>query len=214
MLALMKTGPWNKPTKRPGRSVVNEEFRQYWIAQNHRYRRQRRVERLGLSALAAVGGCAAVWAFLSYGPALPSPPSLSFLSSSSSAQTTSVGPFRNCAAARAAGAAVLHGSAGNRTESAPSLRLSDADGLRASKLKHAVEGTNCDGDLSCATPIRPQAQRIPYHAFKPADGSLHQGSTAVPGCLLPAHTSMLGYALKMSITLGRSGLHHLTQHRR
>ncbi len=108
MLALMKTGPWNTPTKRPGRSVVNEEFRPYWIAQNHRYRRQRRVERLGLSALAAVGGCAAVWAFLSYGPALPSPPSLSFLSSSSAAQATSVGPFRNCAAARAAGAAPLH----------------------------------------------------------------------------------------------------------
>jgi Excalibur calcium-binding domain len=106
MLALMKKGLWNTPTKRSGRAVVNEEFRQYWIAQNHRYRRRRLVERFGLSALAAVGGCAAVWAFLSYGPALPTLPSLSFGSSSSAAQV-SVGPFRNCAAARAAGAAPL-----------------------------------------------------------------------------------------------------------
>jgi hypothetical protein len=51
--------------------------------------------------------------------------------------------------------AVLHGSAGNRTEPAPSLCLSDADGLRASELKHAVQSMNCDGDLSSATPIRP-----------------------------------------------------------
>ncbi|MGF9763378.1 excalibur calcium-binding domain-containing protein [Microvirga sp. 0TCS3.31] len=100
----MKKGPWNTPTKRSGRAVVNEEFRQYWIAQNHRYRRRRLVERFGLSALAADGGCAAVWAFLSYGLALPS---LSF-GSSSSAPQVSEGPFRNCAAARAAGAAPLH----------------------------------------------------------------------------------------------------------
>jgi hypothetical protein len=106
MLTLMKRSPW----KGAPRSVVNEEFRHYWIAQNRRYRRRRLVERLGLSALAAVGGCAAVWAFLSYGPALPSLPSLPSLSfgSSPAAAQVSVGPFRNCAAARAAGAAPLH----------------------------------------------------------------------------------------------------------
>ena len=32
MLALTQKGPWNTPTKRSGRAVVNEEFRQYWIA--------------------------------------------------------------------------------------------------------------------------------------------------------------------------------------
>lgn len=102
----MKKRPWGQSTKRAPHSVVNEEFRQYWIGQNQRYRRRRLVERLGLSALAAVGGCAAVWALLSYGPALPSLPSLSFGPSPSVAQV-SVGPFRNCAAARAAGAAPL-----------------------------------------------------------------------------------------------------------
>jgi hypothetical protein len=52
------------------------------------------------------------------------------------------------------GAAVLHGSVGGRTEPAPSLCLSDADGLRAPKLKHAVQGLNGDGDLRRATSVR------------------------------------------------------------
>jgi hypothetical protein len=50
--------------------------------------------------------------------------------------------------------AVLHGSVGGRTEPAPSLCLSDADGLRAPKLKHAVQGLNGDGDLRRATSVR------------------------------------------------------------
>jgi hypothetical protein len=37
----------------------------------------------------------------------------------------------------------------------------NADGLRASKLKHAVQGTNGDGDFGRATPICPRAQAIP-----------------------------------------------------
>ena len=110
--------------------------------------------------------------------------------------------------------AVLHGSVGERTEPTPCLCLSDADGLRASKLKHAVQGMNGDGDLRRATPIRPRAQRIPDHSFEAADGGLHQGPTSVPGPLLPAHASMLGDALEMPIALGRSGLHILAQHRR
>ena len=77
--------------------------------------------------------------------------------------------------------AVLHGSVGERTEPTPSLCLSDADGLRASKLKHAVQGLNCDGDLRRATLVRPRTQGISDHSFKPADGGLHQGTTRVPG---------------------------------
>jgi hypothetical protein len=50
---------------------------------------------------------------------------------------------------------VLHGSAGERTEPTAYLCLSGADGLWASKLKHAVEGMNCDGDLGRATLVRP-----------------------------------------------------------
>jgi hypothetical protein len=69
--------------------------------------------------------------------------------------------------------------------------LGDADGLRASKLKHSVQGMNGDGDFGRATPIRPRAQAVPNHSFKPADGGLHQSPTRVPGLLLPAHASML-----------------------
>jgi hypothetical protein len=34
------------------------------------------------------------------------------------------------------------------------FRLGDADGLRASKLEHAVEGMSCNGNFGRATPIR------------------------------------------------------------
>ena len=108
-------------------------------------------------------------------------------------------------------AAVLHGSLGGRTESTPSLCLSDADGLRASEFKHPVQGLNGDGDLSATTSVGPRAQCIADHSFKPADGSLHQSPTRVPGLLLPADASMLGDALQMSIALGRSGLPILAQ---
>jgi hypothetical protein len=46
---------------------------------------------------------------------------------------------------------------------------SEADGLRAPKLKHMVQSMNGDGDFSRATPIRPQAQRIPDHSFEAAN---------------------------------------------
>ena len=50
--------------------------------------------------------------------------------------------------------AALHRSVGGRTEPTPSHCLSDADGLRASKLKHAVQGLNGDSDLRRATSVR------------------------------------------------------------
>ena len=69
------------------------------------------------------------------------------------------GPHRGCVAR----------SVGGRTEPTPSHCLSDADGLRASKLKHAVQGLNGDSDLRRATPVRPRTQCISDHSFKPAD---------------------------------------------
>ena len=51
----------------------------------------------------------------------------------------------------------------------PACRLGDADGLRAPKLKHPVQGLNGDGDLRRATPVRPRTQCISDHSFKPAD---------------------------------------------
>ena len=43
----------------------------------------------------------------------------------------------------------------NGRRPAHALSLGDADGLRASKHKHAVEGMNCNGNFGRATPIRP-----------------------------------------------------------
>jgi hypothetical protein len=99
MLTLMKKGPWDKP-----KIISEEESRRYWALQLRRYRRRRLLRQLGLSALVAVGSFAGVWAVLSYGPSLPS---LSFGSSPSVTQVRSFSSFRNCAAARAAGAAPL-----------------------------------------------------------------------------------------------------------
>jgi hypothetical protein len=64
---------------------------------------------------------------------------------------------------------VLHGSAGERTEPTHALGSGDAGGLRASKLKHAVQGMNGDGGLGRAAVICPRAQRISNHSFEATD---------------------------------------------
>ena len=53
--------------------------------------------------------------------------------------------------------ALLHGSDYARVEWTHSLTSGDADGLRTSKPKHAVEGMNRNSDLGRATPIRSRA---------------------------------------------------------
>jgi hypothetical protein len=60
------------------------------------------------------------------------------------------------------------------------LGLGDADGLRASKFKHAVQGLNCDSDLGRTMAVSLRTQRIPDHVFEAADGGLHQSPTRVP----------------------------------
>jgi hypothetical protein len=88
----------------------------------------------------------------------------------------------------------------------------DADGRRASELKHAVQGMNGNGNCGRATPVRPRTQCISDHSFEAADGGLHQSPTRVPGPLLPAHASLFTDALEMPIALGWSCLHILAQH--
>jgi hypothetical protein len=118
----MKKGPWGEPEELddPSSLAAYEEFRRYREftrryqeqikQQQEQERQQNRRERLmrGLvqPGLAALGGAALIWAAFSYGPAVR-PWLSSFGSSPSAAQATSIGPFRNCAAARAAGAAPL-----------------------------------------------------------------------------------------------------------
>lgn len=105
-------GPWGNPSEDPARLY------RALMRRHRRYVLQKYLRRFGVPALAAIGACAAVWAFLSF-------ESLPGLSSSAlpevrvwrpgspgpSAPSVFVwqggGSFRNCAAARAAGAAPL-----------------------------------------------------------------------------------------------------------
>jgi TolB-like protein len=109
---------------------------------------------------------------------------------------------------------VLHGSVGERTEPTRACRLGDTDAFRASKLKLPIQGMNCNGNFSRATPIRSRTQGVSDHSFQPADGSLYEGAPRVPRPLLPAHASMLRDALEVPVALGWSGLHIVAQHRR
>ena len=92
----MKKGSWDE-----SKIIAKEKSRRYWAPQRSQYRRQCFVGRFGFSALVALASFVSAGAFLSYGP------SLSFGSSPSVAQVRSFGPFRNCDAARAAGAAPM-----------------------------------------------------------------------------------------------------------
>lgn len=124
----MPEAPWGEPhdPDDPSTRAAYEEFRAY-RALNRRYhdqvrrqqRRERLMRRLVQPGLIAFGSAAALWATLSYGPALR--PLLSSGSSLSAAQV-SHGPFRTCADARAAGAAPLR-----RGQPGYGLHL-DADG--------------------------------------------------------------------------------------
>jgi hypothetical protein len=65
--------------------------------------------------------------------------------------------------------ALLHGLDHARIEYARSPTSSDADGLRASELEHAVQGTDSDRSLSRTTPVGPRTQRVTDHSFEATD---------------------------------------------
>jgi hypothetical protein len=50
----------------------------------------------------------------------------------------------------------------------------DANGFRASEIKHAVRDANGDAHLGRSTDIRARAQRVTDHPFVAADRSLRQ----------------------------------------
>jgi Transposase DDE domain len=52
--------------------------------------------------------------------------------------------------------------------------LGDANGFRASEIKHAVRDANGDAHLGRSTDIRARAQRVTDHPFVAADRSLRQ----------------------------------------
>ncbi len=83
-----------------------------------------------------------------------------------------------------------------------------------SKLEHAVQSADGNGDLGRTTPVGLRAQRIPDHSFQLAGGGLDQGPTSVPGPRLLTRASMLRHALEMLVALGKSAFCHVARHRR
>ena len=90
---------------------------------------------------------------------------------------------------------------------APTLSGSgDADGPRASELRHAVEHVDGHVHLGRAAPVRARAQPVPDHALEPADGGLGPGPRVVARRLLPSHSALLGDELEVAVALRRRGL--------
>ena len=77
----------------------------------------------------------------------------------------------------------------------PTRGSGNADGDRASKLRHAVERMDGDVHLGRATFVRARAQPVTDHLLEPADGGLCPGSLRVAGRFLPGCASVLGDAV-------------------
>ena len=102
----------------------------------------------------------------------------------------------------------------SRIDPSPRLGSSDANGNRASKLQHPVQGMNGDVHLGCPTPVRAQAQSVTDDLLEPADGGFDAGSCRVSGRFLPSRSSVFGDKLKMVVALCGSGLGGFARHGR
>src|SRR5713101_2765187 len=73
----------------------------------------------------------------------------------------------------------------DRVESEAALKPNrcsyDADRLRTSEVKHAVQDANGDTHLGSSTSIRARAQRVADHPFVAANRDFGQGMTVVTG---------------------------------
>jgi len=127
-------------------------------------------------------------------------------------------------AGRAAGdgAALLHGSEVWALLPQPCLGSGGADGDRASRLRHTVEGMDGDVHLGRPTLVRVRAQPVTDELSEPADGRLGSGLFRVSGGFLPGCPSVLGDVrrtsrsdvLKMAVPLCGCGLGRIARHGR
>src|SRR5271157_3845869 len=107
------------------------------------------------------------------------------------------------ASAFAAPPTVLHGPRKRYSDPVSFRRLCDTDRLRASKLQHAIQCTDCDANLSRSARIRARPQCVPDHAFVSTDIGLNQRTPVVARRFLPGHSAALGNELQMRVALRR-----------
>ncbi len=98
--------------------------------------------------------------------------------------------------------------------SLPCLHSGDADGVRASQVRHAVERVDGDVHLSCPALVRARAQPVAGHLLEPADRGFGSSANGVAGCFLPSRAAVLGNALQMTVLLRGRGLGHVARHGR
>ncbi len=74
----------------------------------------------------------------------------------------------------------------------------DTDGVRASKLEHAVEDVNSDVYLGRPAPVRVRAQPVTDHLLEARHRSLGSGALGVAGRSLPGHAAVFGNMLEVT----------------
>jgi hypothetical protein len=85
--------------------------------------------------------------------------------------------------------------------------------MRASKLEHAVQSGDSDGDFGRLVAAHARAQRVTDHPLETADRGLRQRTAIIVGRLLPADAPALGNQLQVPIALRRHRLDQLARHR-
>jgi hypothetical protein len=97
------------------------------------------------------------------------------------------------------GETLVHGHARRTPESPVRRLLRDADGVRASEAKHAVEHVNGDSDFGLLPAIVVRSQSIANHLLEPPYHGFHAGALVVAGSLLPTNASQSSDGPQMTV---------------
>src|SRR5271166_6860672 len=126
------------------------------------------------------------------------------VSAGSCARTVQAYHWRRCCTDRRSGCSTPQ----------PHLGSCEADGDRASRLRHAVQSMDGYANLGAAAAVLAKAQTVTDHLFVASDGGLNPAALGVARNLLPADPALFGDALQMTVPPGGRGSGRLAQHRR
>src|SRR4051812_46898076 len=100
--------------------------------------------------------------------------------------------------------ALVHGGRQADRVACHLFRLRDADGDRLCDSGHPIERLNGDCDFSLLSCERAGTQARTDDALVAADRGLDETTTAVAGCLLSSHPTLLRNGADMAVALTRS----------